>query len=71
VNPYIIAIGIASGMIPLVARHLLPSSAEGSRPLHFGSLLASSAAVVLDLYFRGREVGSRARARSDIRRFAC
>lgn len=53
-NPYIIAISIGFGMIPLVAPqffHLLP---KGLSPLlHSGILLASISAVLLNLYFNG------------------
>jgi len=53
-NPYIIAISIAFGMIPLVADKFFQYMREALSPLlHSGILLASVAAVVLNLYFNG------------------
>ena len=53
-NPYIIAISIGFGMIPLVADQFFQSMPKALSPLlHSGILLASIAAVLLNLYFNG------------------
>jgi uric acid transporter len=53
-NPYIIAISVGFGMIPLVADKFFQYMPKGLSPLlHSGILLASIAAVVLNLYFNG------------------
>jgi xanthine permease len=53
-NPYIIAISVGFGMIPLVAPQFFHSMPKALSPLlHSGILLASIAAVVLNLYFNG------------------
>ena len=53
-NPYIIAISIGLGMIPLVADKFFQYMPKALSPLlHSGILLASITAVVLNLYFNG------------------
>jgi len=53
-NPYIIAISIGFGMIPLVADKFFQHMPKALSPLlHSGILLASIAAVLLNLYFNG------------------
>jgi NCS2 family nucleobase:cation symporter-2 len=60
-NPYIIAISIGFGMIPLVAPEFFRHMPKALSPLlHSGILLAAIASVVLNLYFNG--VRSRAEA---------
>jgi NCS2 family nucleobase:cation symporter-2 len=52
--PYVIAISIGVGMIPLVADKFFQHMPKALSPLlHSGILLASIAAVVLNLYFHG------------------
>jgi NCS2 family nucleobase:cation symporter-2 len=54
-SPYVIAISIGFGMIPLVADKFFQFMPKALSPLlHSGILLASIAAVVLNLYFNGR-----------------
>jgi NCS2 family nucleobase:cation symporter-2 len=63
-NPYIIAISIGFGMIPLVAGNFFQHMPKGLAPLlHSGILLASIAAVLLNLYFNG--FTSRAQAEAE------
>jgi uric acid transporter len=53
-NPYVIAISIGFGMIPLVADKFFQFMPKALSPLlHSGILLASIAAVALNLYFNG------------------
>lgn len=53
-NAYIIAISIGFGMIPLVAGNFFQHMPKAFAPLlHSGILLASIAAVVLNVYFNG------------------
>jgi NCS2 family nucleobase:cation symporter-2 len=53
-SPYIIAISIGFGMIPLVSDQFFHSLPKALQPLlHSGILLASIAAVLLNLYFNG------------------
>jgi NCS2 family nucleobase:cation symporter-2 len=53
-NPYIIAISIGFGMIPLVADKFFQHMPKALSPLlHSGILLASISAVLLNLYFNG------------------
>jgi NCS2 family nucleobase:cation symporter-2 len=53
-NPYVIAISIGFGMIPLVADKFFQFMPAALSPLlHSGILLASISAVVLNLYFNG------------------
>ena len=53
-NPYIIAISVGFGMIPLVADKFFQYMPKALSPLlHSGILLASIAAVILNLYFNG------------------
>jgi len=53
-NPYIIAISIGFGMIPLVADKFFQFMPKALGPLlHSGILLASISAVVLNLFFNG------------------
>ncbi len=53
-NPYIIAISIGFGMIPLVAPNFFQQLPKALSPLlHSGILLASISAVALNLYFNG------------------
>ncbi|HRL21469.1 nucleobase:cation symporter-2 family protein [Alcaligenes sp. SDU_A2] len=55
-NPYIIAISLGFGMIPLVAEHLLDKMPAALAPLlHSGILLAAVSAIVLNLFFNGIE----------------
>jgi NCS2 family nucleobase:cation symporter-2 len=59
--PYVIAISIGVGMIPLVADKFFQHMPKALSPLlHSGILLASIAALVLNLYFHG--AGSKAEA---------
>ena len=61
-NPYIIAISIGFGMIPLVAGNFFQHMPKALAPLlHSGILLASIAAVVLNLYFNGTKSAEQAR----------
>jgi len=61
-NPYIIAISIGFGMIPLVAGNFFQHMPKALAPLlHSGILLASIAAVVLNLYFNGTKSAAQAR----------
>ena len=63
-NPYIIAISIGFGMIPLVAPNFFHQLPKALAPLlHSGILLAAISAVVLNLYFNG--VKSREQAARD------
>jgi len=63
-NPYIIAISIGFGMIPLVAGNFFQHMPKALAPLlHSGILLASIAAVLLNLYFNGFK--SRAQAEAE------
>ena len=53
-NPYVIAISIGFGMIPLVADKFFQFMPAALSPLlHSGILLASISAVALNLYFNG------------------
>jgi NCS2 family nucleobase:cation symporter-2 len=53
-NPYVIAISIGVGMIPLVADKFFQFMPKALSPLlHSGILLASISAVALNLYFNG------------------
>lgn len=53
-NPYIIAISLGFGMIPLVAEHLFDKMPEALEPLlHSGILLAAVSAISLNLFFNG------------------
>jgi NCS2 family nucleobase:cation symporter-2 len=53
-NPYVIAISIGFGMIPLVADKFFQFMPNALSPLlHSGILLASVSAVALNLYFNG------------------
>jgi NCS2 family nucleobase:cation symporter-2 len=53
-SPYIIAISVGFGMIPLVAPEFFRHMPKPLSPLlHSGILLAALAAVVLNLYFNG------------------
>ena len=65
-SPYIIAISIGFGMIPLVSDQFFHSLPKALQPLlHSGILLASIAAVLLNLYFNGlssRDEAARAAA---------
>lgn len=55
-NPYIIAISLGFGMIPLVAEHLFVQLPEALAPLlHSGILLAAVSAIVLNLFFNGMQ----------------
>jgi NCS2 family nucleobase:cation symporter-2 len=59
--PYIVAISIGFGMIPLVADKFFQHMPKALSPLlHSGILLASIAAVALNLYFNGLESRSQA-----------
>jgi NCS2 family nucleobase:cation symporter-2 len=61
-NPYIIAISIGFGMIPLVAGNFFQHMPKALAPLlHSGILLASIAAVLLNLYFNGTKSVEQAR----------
>jgi xanthine permease len=62
-NPYVIAISIGFGMIPLVADKFFQFMPKALSPLlHSGILLASIAAVVLNVYFNGtKSAGEAAR----------
>ena len=60
-NPYVIAISIGFGMIPLVADKFFQFMPKALSPLlHSGILLASVAAVALNLYFNGRQTDGEA-----------
>lgn len=53
-NPYIIAISLGFGMIPLVSEGLLSKMPESLQPLlHSGILLAAVSAIILNLFFNG------------------
>lgn len=53
-NPYIVAISLGMGMIPLVAEHLLDKMPSVLAPLlHSGILLAAVSAITLNLFFNG------------------
>jgi uric acid transporter len=53
-SPYVIAISVGFGMIPLVADKFFQYMPKALSPLlHSGILLASIAAVILNLYFNG------------------
>nr|WP_321301078.1 nucleobase:cation symporter-2 family protein [Alcaligenes faecalis] len=55
-NPYIVAISLGFGMIPLVAEHLLDKMPPALAPLlHSGILLAAVSAILLNLFFNGME----------------
>jgi NCS2 family nucleobase:cation symporter-2 len=61
-NPYIIAISIGVGMIPLVAGNFFQHMPKALAPLlHSGILLASISAVLLNLYFNGTRSVDQAR----------
>jgi NCS2 family nucleobase:cation symporter-2 len=61
-NPYIIAISIGFGMIPLVSGNFFQHMPKALAPLlHSGILLASIAAVLLNLYFNGTKSAAQAR----------
>jgi NCS2 family nucleobase:cation symporter-2 len=63
-NLYIVAISIGFGMIPLVSGNFFQHMPKALAPLlHSGILLASIAAVVLNLYFNGYK--SRAQAEAE------
>jgi len=65
-NLYIVAISIGFGMIPLVSGNFFQHMPKALAPLlHSGILLASIAAVVLNLYFNGYK--SRAQAEAEAR----
>ncbi len=58
-NLYIVAISIGAGMIPLVAPRWMQQMAHGLHPLlDSGILLASIAAVALNLFFNGARSGA-------------
>jgi NCS2 family nucleobase:cation symporter-2 len=62
-NLYVVAISIGFGMIPLSAEKFFQYFPKALSPLtHSGILLASVAAVLLNLYFNGRRSESEARA---------
>jgi NCS2 family nucleobase:cation symporter-2 len=62
-NLYIVAISIGFGMIPLSAEKFFQYMPKALGPiLHSGILLASIAAVLLNLYFNGRQSQTQARA---------
>jgi NCS2 family nucleobase:cation symporter-2 len=66
-NPYIIAIAIGFGMIPLVAGNFFQHMPKALAPLlHSGILLASIAAVVLNLYFNGYKSREQAEAEARV-----
>lgn len=53
-NPYIIAISLGLGMIPLVAGDLFANMPDSIKPLlHSGILLAAVSAIALNLFFNG------------------
>ena len=53
-NPYIIAISLGFGMVPLVSENLLQNMPDSLQPLlHSGILLSAVAAILLNLFFNG------------------
>ncbi len=53
-NPYIVAISLGFGMIPLVAEQLFHQMPEALAPLlHSGILLAAVSSIALNLFFNG------------------
>jgi uric acid transporter len=66
-NTYIIAISIGFGMIPLVADKFFQHMPKALSPLlHSGILLASIAAVLLNLYFNGTRPAGDARGEAAV-----
>ena len=58
-NLYIVAISIGAGMIPLVAPRWSQQMPHGLQPLlESGILLTAIAAVLLNLYFNGAQIGA-------------
>jgi len=62
-NLYIVAVSVGAGLIPLAAENFFHHMPKALDPiLHSGILLASIAAVVLNLFFNGMRSESEARA---------
>ena len=62
-NLYVVAVSVAFGMIPLAAENFFHHLPKALDPItHSGILLASVAAVVLNLFFNGARSAAEARA---------